>query len=134
VTSAGRIGVVLLATLPLLGALTDGPVARAQAPIQGQTRARRVAPAAPAVEPEEDFPVPPIPPDLPPSFRDAPVPDNEAAGPTQAPQSGARLDPKLFNPKDYNIGQGYTPGSTVQSEQRRRAPPTPGFDLRVPLQ
>jgi hypothetical protein len=83
----------------------------------------------------EELPVPPIPPDLGAPYLAAPVPNNglSAPAPLDARQ-GPEISPGFYQPKDYNIGQGYLPGSTVQGEQEHRAKPMPSLRLKVPLQ
>jgi hypothetical protein len=87
------------------------------------------------VAPGEELPVPPIPPDLGTGYLAAPVPNNgiNAPGPLNARQ-GPEISPGFYQPKDYNIGEGYLPGSTVQGEQEHRAKPMPSLRLKVPLQ
>jgi hypothetical protein len=94
---------------------------------------RRSAPIV--LSPEDNFPLPPIPPTTPPAFQAAPVPDIDLSAPAQAERnSGPQLSPDLFNQRAYNGGQGYTPGSTIENQQRQRQLPVPGFNLKMPLQ
>jgi hypothetical protein len=87
------------------------------------------------------LPVPPAPPGhIPPKpiisgqYQPAPVPNPDLFPPRgQAAQSGAQLTPGLFLPKDRFAGDGYIPGTTVQSEQERRLKPGAGFNLSLPL-
>jgi hypothetical protein len=80
-----------------------------------------------------DLPVPPIPPTQP-QYRDAPLPGDIPLPGQATGNTGVTVSPNLFSPKDYNLGQGYTSGSTIQGEERRRFAPTPGINLNVPLQ
>jgi hypothetical protein len=82
---------------------------------------------------ETDLPEPPIPP-AEPQFGDAPLPNDVPAPGQVTGQTGVTVSPDLFKPKDYNLGQGYVNGSTIQGEQRRKFAPTPGINLNVPLQ
>lgn len=87
------------------------------------------------VEPDEDFPIPPIPPDADNPYLAAPVPDTAFADPAARPgPTGTQISPGFYQPKDYNIGQGYLNGSTIAGQQERRAAPVPSLRLKVPLQ
>ncbi len=97
---------------------------------------RRGHPQEFEVTPEDEMPVPPIPPATASPYLAAPMP-NTALGAPQAAEtasSGARLSPGFYHPKDYNIGEGYLEGSTVQGEQERRAQPVPRLQFKMPLQ
>ena len=88
-----------------------------------------------ALPPEDSFPLPPVPPATPPNFEAAPMPDLDLSAPEQAQRnSGPQLSPDLFKQHGYNGGQGYTPGSTIENQQRQRQSPVPGFNLKMPLQ
>jgi hypothetical protein len=67
-------------------------------------------------------------------FVPAPMPDPDVRPP---PGPAASLDPSLspglFMPRDRFGGDGYTPGSTVQSEQERRRQPGAGLNLKLPF-
>ncbi len=88
-----------------------------------------------AAQAKEDLPVPPIPPGSIPTFSAAPIPDSDARGPAEAAASTVRLAPSLFrHEKDFNPGQGYTPGSAFkQNEREKLDKPMPGVDVRVSL-
>jgi len=87
------------------------------------------------VEPEEDFPIPPIPPDADNPYLAAPVPDTAFADPAARPgPTGTQISPGFYQPRDYNIGQGYLSGSTIAGQQERRAAPVPSLRLKVPLE
>jgi hypothetical protein len=84
---------------------------------------------------DETLPVPPIPPDVTPPYLAAPVPDTDISAPDQPfAKPGAQLKPGFYSPKDYNVGEGYMPGSTIQGEQEHRAKPMPSLNLKLPLQ
>ena len=88
-----------------------------------------------ALSPEDNFPLPPIPPATPPAFQAAPMPDLDLSAPEQAQRnSGPQLSPDFFDRRAYNGGQGYTPGSTIERQQQQRQLPVPGFNLKMPLQ
>jgi len=88
-----------------------------------------------SVESQDELPIPPIPPSSDQLFLAAPVPNSSLTAPTgPARPQGPELSPGFYQPKDYNIGQGYLPGSTVQGEQEHRAKPMPSLRLKVPLQ
>jgi hypothetical protein len=90
---------------------------------------------APILSPDENFPLPPVPPAKPPAFQAAPVPDLDLSAPAQAERnSGPEFSPNLFNQRAYNGGQGYTPGSSIERQQQQRQLPVPGFNLKMPLQ
>ena len=83
----------------------------------------------------EELPLPPVPPDQDGGYLAAPVPNNGVSGPGSVDgRNGPELSPGFYQPKDYNIGQGYLPGSTVQGEQEHRAKPMPSLKLTVPLE
>ncbi len=90
--------------------------------------------AAKSPNPAEDFPVPPIPPDHPPSDQAAPVPDSDFAAPSRPTRQGTQIRPHFFNQPIYNNGQGYVRGSTIEGQQDQRSKPIPGINLNVPLQ
>jgi hypothetical protein len=89
----------------------------------------------PEVAQQEDLPIPPIPPETPPAFSAAPVPDSELAPTPDDPDAsgGAHLGPGLFTQRNFGEGNGYLNGSTMQSERDRKTPPA-GFQLNMPLQ
>jgi hypothetical protein len=98
------------------------------------TAAPRKTPAQDAA-PQEELPVPPIPPDMGSGYLAAPVPNTGMSAPAQpGARPGAEFSPGFYQPRDYNIGEGYLPGSTVQGEQEHRAKPMPSLNLKVPLE
>jgi hypothetical protein len=88
--------------------------------------------AAPAPEP---LPTPPIPPDEPPSYSYAPMPDDALRAPKEAPGSGFRVAPSLFRrEKTYTQGEGYMPGTSQrETEQDRINKPAPGLNVWMTL-
>jgi hypothetical protein len=90
--------------------------------------------ALPPETAEQDLPIPPIPPDTPPAFSAAPVPDGEPAPtPAEPPSQGASVGPGVFSQRNFGEGNGYLYGSTMQSEMDRKTPPA-GLQLNMPLQ
>lgn len=83
---------------------------------------------------KQSLPIPPIPPDVPVSrYEAAPTPNLVNAPTVSQPAPGAEVRPTLMGPKQFYQGEGFLNGSTVQSEQQRRARPAAGFNLTVPL-
>lgn len=83
---------------------------------------------------EEPLPIPPIPPEIPASnYEAAPTPGSIAAPTSAQGPRGPELSPTLMAPKQFFQGEGFLAGSTVQSEQQRKAKPVAGFNLTVPL-
>jgi hypothetical protein len=70
------------------------------------------------------------------AFSPAPVPDLEqsSGGWRKAEPSRVQLTPSFFHQREGVSGDGYTPNSTVFTEQTKRLRPTPGLNLNVPLQ
>lgn len=70
------------------------------------------------------------------TYLPAPVPDPDY----QVPSTGGRasgqpvLRPYLYRPRATTQGEGFTPGSTIQGEERRRFKPVPSLNLSVPLE
>lgn len=86
-------------------------------------------------------PVPPLvsaAPASPPDYTPAPMPDPDfeaPSGPRQVEPPHAELAPGLLHaPSMVYRGEGYTPGSTMTDEQDRRFHPSPGLNLRLPLE
>ncbi len=69
-------------------------------------------------------------------FTAAPMPNADLNAPLRIDPNArqASLKPSLFAPRNAYHGDGYVPGSTVQTEQEKRLKPTPGVNLSVPLQ
>ncbi len=86
------------------------------------------------------LPVPPTPPrsaqtQSGPNYDPAPTPNRDVDAP-QGPRANnsPELAPSLFTRGQQYRGEGYSPGSSAQAEQERRARPGAGFKLRLPLQ
>ncbi|HYZ61646.1 MAG TPA: hypothetical protein VE650_04270 [Acetobacteraceae bacterium] len=69
-----------------------------------------------------------------PSYEPAPTPNRDVSGPT-APRATNEptLTPSLFTTRNQYRGDGFSPGSTAQSEQEKRMKPGAGFSLHMPL-
>lgn len=69
-----------------------------------------------------------------PSFQPAPLPNRNILTP-QAPRASTEpsLAPTLFTTRTQFRGDGFSPGSTAQSEQERKLKPGAGFSLHMPL-
>lgn len=85
------------------------------------------------------LPLPPAPPSggpsLAPNYDLAPTPNRDLDAPAGPRASTApELAPGLFTRGPQYRGEGYSAGSTAQSEQERRLRPGAGFKLRMPLQ
>ena len=82
---------------------------------------------------EADFPIPPIPPAIPPPI-DAPMPNLNAARPIE-PQRGAHLslDPGINHRQAPGPGYGYAPGAHYQVDNDRRFFVLPGVQWHVPF-
>ena len=69
------------------------------------------------------------------SYSAAPMPNSDISAPIPRAEPGqASLAPSLFAPRNGYHGEGYVPGSTVQTQQEKRLRPAPGINLSVPLQ
>ncbi len=70
-----------------------------------------------------------------PNYDVAPTPNRDIDGP-QAPRASnsPELAPGLFTRGQQYRGEGYSPGSSAQAAQERRAQPGAGFKLRLPFQ
>ena len=83
------------------------------------------------------LPLPPTPPARVPAqtFDPAPLPNRDVDGPLAPRASGApSVAPSLITRSDQYRGEGYSRGSTAQTEQERRLRPGAGFNLRMPFQ
>jgi len=85
------------------------------------------------------LPLPPAPPSggppSAPSFDLAPTPNRDLDAPSGPRASTApELAPGIFTRSQQYRGEGYSTGSSAQSEQERRLRPGAGFKLRMPLQ
>ncbi|MDT7950795.1 MAG: hypothetical protein RQ966_04750 [Acetobacteraceae bacterium] len=69
-----------------------------------------------------------------PSFQPAPLPNrNLSSPPSERESNEPSLAPTLFTSREQFRGDGFSPGSTAQSEQERRLKPAAGFSLHMPL-
>jgi hypothetical protein len=68
-----------------------------------------------------------------PIYEAAPLPNRDLSGPAARGSSGPSFGPSLFTTKDQYRGDGFSPGSTAQSEQEKRMKPGAGFSLRMPF-
>ena len=90
--------------------------------------------------PANALPVPPIPP--PPQhpqhgFAPAPVPNLDLQRPLAdllAERPHMEVVPNLFGQRDRRNGEGFVPGSAAQYDPNRRLIPSPGINIRVPMQ
>jgi hypothetical protein len=80
-----------------------------------------------------DFPVPPVPPDLPPLADAAPVPDINAKAPVTPASDQPSVNVRLYRAKTYDPSVGFVPGSRYQTSEDRKPIQTPGFSISVPL-
>ena len=82
-----------------------------------------------------NLPIPPIPPDEPPIYSFAPMPNDDLRAPMDAPGSGIRVAPSLFRrEKTYTQGEGYMPGTSQREiDQDRLNKPAPGLNVWVTL-
>ena len=92
--------------------------------------------ATPLVIPQygDDVPVPSIPPAQTFGYSAAPVPNGSLSAPEQRTTAGPKIQPHFFNQRAFNGGQGYVPGSNIESQQGQRQQPVPGINLNVPIQ
>ncbi len=91
-------------------------------------------------QPFTSLPAPPAPPRRAPvqqfkDFEPAPIPNRDLGAPLGPPASATpQVSPGLFTRSDQYRGDGFSQGSTAQTEQDRRVLPGAGFKLRLPLQ
>jgi hypothetical protein len=85
--------------------------------------------------PGSALPVPPQPPAAgPPSlYQPAPLPNRDAELAPPRASNATTLAPSLFTRPDEYRGDGFSKGSTAQSEQEKRLRPGAGFSLKMPL-
>jgi hypothetical protein len=67
------------------------------------------------------------------TFQPAPTPNRDAALPTARASDQPRVTPSLFTTPNQYRGDGFSPGSTAQSEQERHMKPGAGFSLHMPF-
>jgi hypothetical protein len=84
--------------------------------------------------PAPTLPLPPVPPEHPPTDQTAPIPNPDARGPRDTASVGTQVQITDFRVLRRDASKGYTPGSHFQSSSERRDIDTPGLTLRVPLQ
>lgn len=90
---------------------------------------------APAPNFSFDSPVTPKKKTGPPGFTPAPTPNADAAPPIGPRASrDTQVSPQLFQRSNQYRGEGYSPGSSSQIQQDRRAQPGGGINLLMPLQ
>jgi hypothetical protein len=78
------------------------------------------------------LPIPPIPPDHPPTNLSAPVPNPDIRAPPAGRQE-TQVRVQDFRADSMTDGLGYTPGSKFQSNEDKRPIETPGVTVQVPL-
>jgi hypothetical protein len=70
-----------------------------------------------------------------PAYEPAPLPNRDLSAPQQASAPAeTHLAPTLFTQREQFRGDGYSPGSTAQSEQEHRLRPGAGISLHMPLE
>ncbi len=116
------------AALLVLAALAAAPAALAQGRgivLQAQPPASALpaAPPAPRLRPAPN------------AFLPAPTPNRDYDAPAP-PRAGnaPEVKPGLFTRGETYRGDGFSRGSTSESEVQRRVRPAPGLSLRLPLQ
>ncbi len=67
------------------------------------------------------------------SFQPAPLPDRNVYTPAPRATNEPTLAPTLFTTRTQFRGDGFSPGSTAQTEQEKRLKPGAGFSLHMPL-
>lgn len=86
-----------------------------------------------AAAPDNDLPVPPIPPTQGPADIAAPVPDSDARGPLTLASEEARFKLQLYRVRRPDGSVGFLPGSRYETTEERKAIQTPGISFIVPL-
>ena len=70
-----------------------------------------------------------------PVFEPAPLPNADIGAPDNSDSgSGTQFSPMLLHRRDAFRGDGFSPGSTVESNENRNLQPGAGFRLSMPLQ
>lgn len=114
---AWALGLLAFTPLAAVHAQGRGIVLQAQPP--AQTLPPAPVPAAPAIG----------------DYQPAPTPNRDYEAPVGPRASNApQLAPGLYTRKDVYRGEGFSRGSTSESDTERRVKPAPGFNLRMPLQ
>jgi len=68
-----------------------------------------------------------------PAYEAAPLPNRDLSGPTTRASTEPHWSPSLFTTRNQYRGDGFSPGSTAQSEQEKRMKPGAGFSLHMPF-
>jgi hypothetical protein len=73
------------------------------------------------------------------TLRPAPLPDPDIGPPgpsseTLAAQSSPSVAPDFFNPNAHAIGDGYAPGSAIETDHNKRHSTGGGMSLSIPMQ
>lgn len=69
-----------------------------------------------------------------PSFQPAPLPNRDLSTPIpERATSEPSLAPTLFTTRTQFRGDGFSPGSTAQSDQEKKLKPGAGFSLHMPF-
>ncbi|MBN9508219.1 MAG: hypothetical protein J0I21_03780 [Alphaproteobacteria bacterium] len=70
------------------------------------------------------------------AFVPAPVPNPDLAAPRGGKDrgNGPSVTPSFFHQESTYQGEGFLRGSTYEGDQERRLRPSPGLDLKLPLQ
>ena len=69
-----------------------------------------------------------------PNYAPAPLPNRDVSTPAPGRASTEpTLAPTLFTSRTQFRGDGFSPGSTAQSDQERRTKPGAGFSLHMPI-
>ena len=90
--------------------------------------------ATAAAGPPRPLPVPPIPPENPPSAQSAPVPDRDLQAPSDSDGDRTQFGLQDFRIRRFYQGMGYGPGSHFENSEEKRPIQTPGLAVKVPLQ
>ena len=112
-----------------LSPLTMLVAALAATPAAAQTRGFDMRASPPPTLPTAPQPAPPR------RYDPAPLPNRDLDAPYDPRgQAAPELGPGVFTRREQYRGDGFSPGSTAQSDQDRRAKPGAGFKLRMPFQ
>ncbi len=73
------------------------------------------------------------------TLRPAPLPDPDVSAPGMsgealAAQGDASLAPGVFNPQSHFAGDGYAPGSSIETDHAHRHSTGGGMNLSIPMQ
>ena len=67
------------------------------------------------------------------AYEPAPVPDDDAYGPSAPAATGTRVSPGLYMPGNQFRGDGFSPGSSSQAYEERNFRPGPIMNFTMPL-